>query len=108
MKVKLLGFLVSMLLITIFLPINSIAGDEDNPEIRDDLGDVEGFFAQFLPRKLIERIDIKSTWFYEPTDDPETLKIIGKLNNVVHSLFFKSFYSVYWTYEPCGCCCRWR
>jgi hypothetical protein len=99
MKVKFVVFFISMLFITSVLPINSIAGDKINPEIRDDLDDVKGFFAPFLPSRLIERIDINSTWFYETSDDSNNLKIVGKLNNVIHSLFIKSFYSVHWTFN---------
>ena len=99
MKGKLLVILVSMLFITIVLPINSLAGDEENPEIKDVLGDVKGLFAKYLPLRLIQRIDINYSWFYESTDDPGNLRITGKLDNVVSSLFFKSFYSVYWIYN---------
>ncbi|KYK23816.1 hypothetical protein AYK24_00865 [Thermoplasmatales archaeon SG8-52-4] len=99
MKGKILVCLVSMLFFTVVLPINTLAGDEENPEIKDVLGDVKGFFVKFLPPRLIQRIDINYTWFYETPDDPENLKIIGKLDNVVHSLFFKTFYSVYWIYN---------
>jgi len=99
MKKKPLVFLVCMLFITTVLPITSMAGDEDHPEIPDVLGDVKGLFAKFLSRRSIERIDINSTWFYEVPDDPENLRIVGKLNKVTHGLFFKSSYSVYWTYN---------
>ena len=99
MKKQLVVFLISMLFMTVVLPINSLAGDEENPEIKDVFGDVKGFFAKYLPRKLIERIDINSTWFYETSEDPENLRIVGKLKNVEHSLFFKSFYSVYWIFN---------
>ena len=99
MKQKEIIFLISMLLFIIILPINTLAGDPDNPEITDVLGDVKGFFVPYLPNKLIKRTDINHTWFYEPSDDPDTLKIIAKLDNVVNCLFFKSFYTVHWTFE---------
>ena len=99
MKRKIIVMSVCILFIITVFPINSIAGDEGDPEIIDDLDDVAGLFLRFLHPKAIERIDINSTWFYEKSDDTETLRIVGKLNKVTHGLFLKSFYWVYWTFN---------
>lgn len=43
MKTKIVGLFVCMLLITTILPITALAGDEENPEITDTVGDARPY-----------------------------------------------------------------
>ena len=62
MRRKIIGILICALLITSVLPITGtvFAGDEENPEIVDIIGDTELVF-----------LDIESAWFYEKIDEPD-------------------------------------
>ena len=71
MKKKLLGIFVCMLLITTILPSTVIAGDEDNPEIEDEINDT-----------ILKHFDIVSAWFHENTEEPDYLFISMKVTNL--------------------------
>ena len=61
MKKKIVGLFVCMLLFTTILPITALAGDPENPEITDAIGDARAY------------LDIKKAWFYEDPSTPEIL-----------------------------------
>jgi hypothetical protein len=61
MKIKIVGLFVCMLFITTLIPITALAGDEENPEITDVIGDARTY------------LDIKKAWFYEDPSTPEIL-----------------------------------
>ena len=65
---KIICIFVCTLLITIILPIAVSAGDEQNPEIVDEIGDT--------PLSLL---DIESAWFYENEEEPEFLFVSMKI-----------------------------
>jgi hypothetical protein len=72
MKKKIVGIFVCILLITTILPITAMAGDEQNPEVKDRTRDVKlfGLFTLF-PQSLFTYVDIVSAWMYEEEDHPE-------------------------------------
>jgi hypothetical protein len=80
MKTKIVGLFVCMLLITTILPMTAIAGDENNPEIKDKTRDVKlfGLFPLF-PQFPFRYIDIVSAWIYEEEDNPENLYMSLKI-----------------------------
>ena len=86
MRKKILGILVCMLLITTILPITTMAGDEQNPEITDITGDAFGY------------IDIKSVWFFENKETPEFLYVSMKINEPKQFVPQQTF-AVFWTYN---------
>jgi hypothetical protein len=61
MRKKIVGLFVCMLLITMLLPTIALAGDEENPEITDTVGDARAY------------LDIQKAWFYEDPSTPEIL-----------------------------------
>jgi hypothetical protein len=61
MQKKIVGIIIFMLLTTMILPITALAGDEENPEITDTIGDARAY------------LDIKKAWFYEDPDTPNML-----------------------------------
>jgi hypothetical protein len=86
MKTKIVGIFVCMLLITTILPITAIAGDEENPEITDTIGDAFG------------NIDINSVWFSEKTEEPNYLFICMKINQPNQNKIQQTF-GVGWEYN---------
>ena len=86
MKIKIIAILACLLISTPILSITTIAGDEENPEIIDELNDTD-----------IATLDINSVWFYEKSDEPNYLFIsmkIKSLNERINAVF-----SVTWFYN---------
>ena len=96
MRKKVIATIVVMLLIATIpiLPINVLAGDENDPEITDALNDQFGALAIY-PDRLRTRIalmllqmdsfdfvDIDSAWFYENADEPDFLYADLKLQDL--------------------------
>jgi hypothetical protein len=80
--------ILCVLLITVILQINIVfAGDEDNPEIEDDIGDVPFSF-----------IDIVSAWFFEDPEDPDYLYTAIKVQNLQYKSMITG-YSILWRYK---------
>ena len=73
------------LVITIFSSL-AIAGSEENPEIKDVIGDSDMIF-----------LDIESAWFYEEESNPEYLYISMKINDLKEN--FNAVFSIRWTYQ---------
>ena len=59
---KIITILIFMLLISsvLFTTCSVLAGDEENPEIVDEINDTDLLF-----------LDIESAWFYEEITEPE-------------------------------------
>ena len=78
---------VCILFTTMILPWTHIvlAGDEDNPEIEDESGDVPFRF-----------IDIISAWFFEDSEDPDYLYVAIKVRNLQYKQIITG-YNFIWT-----------
>jgi hypothetical protein len=86
MRKKIMGILICMLLTTTILPMTAFAGDPENPEITDRIGDAFGY------------IDINSVWFFENEETPEFLFISMKINEPSRFVPQQTF-AVFWTYN---------
>jgi hypothetical protein len=86
MKIKIVGIFICMLLITTILPITALAGDEENPEITDTIGDAFGY------------IDVDSVWFFEKEETPELLFVSMKINSPSENKFQQTF-AVFWIHK---------
>lgn len=86
MKKKIVGLFVCMLLTTTILPLTALAGDPENPEIKDDLNDT------YLPF-----LDIVSAWFYEKADEPQYLYTAIKVQSI--NLKANAVLSIRWGYD---------
>lgn len=83
---KIIGILVCTLFITIIFPINSIAGDQNDPEIVDNIGDT--------PLSLL---DIEAAWFYEKADEPDYLFTAMKINFLKEN--YNAVFSICWSFD---------
>lgn len=81
---KIMGIFVIMMLISTILTITTIAGDESDPEIVDEIGDT--------PLGLL---DIESAWFYEQIDEPNYLFIAMKINYLKEN--YNAVFSIRWS-----------
>ena len=88
MKQKSVSLFVCMLLILTIIPISTtvFAGNSNNPEIVDDVGDTDLVF-----------LDIESAWFYEDPSEPDYLYISLKINDLKKN--FNAVFSIRWTYN---------
>jgi len=75
MKSKIVGIFVCMLLITTIIPMMASAGDPENPELKDGVGDVLGIW----PQQTLKKIDMEAAWFYEDSSNPKYLYISLKI-----------------------------
>ncbi len=110
MKKKIIGIFVCMLLITTILQITTMAGDENDPEIRDNLNDQFGALVEFptrirtrialalLQMNSFDFIDINSAWFYENEFESDYLYAALKLNDL-SIISQDAIYSVHWTFN---------
>ena len=99
---------VCMLLIITILPITAIAGDENDPEITDNLDDQFGAVVDhpYRMRTLIAKlllqmnsfdfIDIDSAWFYEIDLEPDFLYAALKLKDLTPNPQ-RAIYSIHFT-----------
>jgi len=83
---KIFGILVCILLITTTLSATVMAGNEENPELVDELDDTD-----------LDKLDINSVWFYEKSDEPEYLYIAMKIKNLNEKI--NAIFSVTWFYN---------
>ena len=86
MNIKIIGIFVCVLLIANIVPVTVMAGDEENPEIIDELNDTD-----------LDKLDINSVWFYEKLNDPEYLFISMKIENLNEKI--SAVFSVTWFYN---------
>ena len=108
MKKKLIGVFVCLLMITTILPITAMAGDENDPEITDNLNDQFGALITHLyrVRTIIARvllqmdsfdfIDIDSAWFYENESEPDVLYATLKIKDL-NTNPQRAIYSIHFT-----------
>ena len=107
MKIKIVGLFVCMLLITTILPITVMAGDENDPEIRDNLNDQFGPLVDYPTRiksqialillhmDTFDFIDIHSAWFYENESEPDYLYAALKLKDLSVTPQ-RAIYTIHW------------
>jgi hypothetical protein len=101
MKKKIVGLFVCMLLIITILPITALAGDPENPEVKDRTRDVKlfGLFTLF-PQSLFSYVDIVSAWIYEEADHPENLYISLKLMDLKGTTQkYDTIYTISWMHK---------
>ena len=81
-------FICVLLTITILPKTNIVlAGDKDNPEIEDNMGDCP-----------IRAIDIISAWFFEDPQDPDFLYTAIKVRDLKYTWIVTN-YVMYWYYN---------
>jgi hypothetical protein len=107
MRNKIIGIFVCMLLISIILPMKVIAGDENDPEIRDNLNDLWGPLVDHPTRvrsqialvllqiNSFDFIDINSAWFYENISESGYLYAALKLNDLSVNPQ-RAIYTIHW------------
>ena len=102
MKRKIVGMFVCTLLIATVLPITEpvMAGDEENPEIKDRIMDVMVFkFFRAFPQLFFKHIDIVSVWFYEDAANPDYIYVSLKLRDLEENTdSLEAIYGVEWNY----------
>lgn len=86
MNIKIIGIFVCVLLIANIIPVAVMAGDEEDPEITDELNDTG-----------LDKLDIISVWFYEKLSEPEFLFISMKIKNLDEKI--NAVFSVTWFYN---------
>jgi hypothetical protein len=101
MRKKICIPILVMLLITVVIPFNVIAGDEENPEIKDRRLDVKLFgIIGGIPQSYFKHIDIISGWFYEDNNEPDYLFVSLKMRDLQStSDTLEALYSVCWIYN---------
>jgi hypothetical protein len=107
MKKKIIGLFVCMLLITTILPLTAMAGDENDPEIRDNLNDQFGPLVEhpsrirtqialiLLQTNSFDFIDINSAWFYENEFEPDYLYAALKIKDLNINTQ-RAIYTIHW------------
>jgi len=86
MKNRIFGIFICMLLVATTLSTIVMAGDKENPEITDDMGDAFG------------NIDINSVWFWEESEEPDFLFVSMKINQPNLNKIQQTF-AVFWEYN---------
>lgn len=94
-------FIVALLMVPAFLPFVGLAGNPEDPEIKDKVFDVKFFgFLGGVPQFFVKHIDVLSAWFEEDTDKPDHLIVCLKTRNLVEQTeFFEALYKVNWIYN---------
>lgn len=99
MRKKIVCMLLCMFLVVASLPMLTIAGDEDNPELRDKTRDVFSYFGVVL-QALCKHIDVQSAWFYEDPEHPENLYVSLKLRDLKEqTTLLEAIYGVDWVFD---------
>ena len=86
MNIKIISISICFLLLTPILSLTIIAGDEENPEIVDEVDDTD-----------LSALDIHSVWFHEKSDEPEYLFISMKITSLTERI--NAVFSVTWYYD---------
>ena len=92
MKKKIIGIFICTLLIVTMLPLTTMAGDPENPEIEDEASDLFGPLSFAWQPSFI---DIEKGWFQ---DDAENLHITLKVMDLSFK-YWRQIYSIHWTYK---------
>jgi len=101
MKKKIVGIFVCMLLIMTILPMTALAGDEENPEVKDRTRDVKlfGLFTLF-PQFPFTYVDIVSTWIYEEENNSKNLYMSLKLMDLKDTTQkYDAIYVISWMHK---------
>ena len=85
MRKKPLCFFMSFILLSIMFSSVIHAGDSQQPEIVDEIGDAFGY------------IDITSVWFYEKEEEPNYLFVDMEINTPSETTFQQTF-AAFWTF----------
>ena len=102
MKKKVLGIFVCMLLVMTLLPITGtvIAGDEEDPEVKDRTSDVKLFgFIGFPLQTFFKYADVVSAWFSEESANPNYLYVSMKVIDLQEKTSFEAIYDVDWVFN---------
>jgi hypothetical protein len=83
MKRKIVVMFCVMLFFTILIPVNVLSGDEEDPEIRDIIGDARSY------------LDIEKAWFYEDADEPDFLYTVIQLAQP-NAIPLKQHLTIHW------------
>ncbi len=95
MDMKPLKGLFSLFVIGLFVivvPLSVIAGDEQNPEITDESGDMFQHPYFYLPQRSLDAVDIKCAWFYEEYNESDFLFISIKVVDLHYLPVLRSTY----------------
>jgi hypothetical protein len=99
---KIIGcFIICILMISAILPLSSIAGDPDDPEIKDRRFDVKvfGIFGFFF-QSFLKHIDVVSAWFDEDSENPDYLTVCLKTRALMERTeTLEAIYKVNWFYN---------
>jgi len=101
MKKKIVGIFVCMLLIMTILPMTALAGDEENPEVKDRTRDVKlfGLFTLF-PQFPFTYVDIVSAWIYEEENNSKNLYMSLKLMDLKDTTQkYDAIYVISWMHK---------
>ena len=98
MKKIIVYFCIGMLVMITFIPMNTSAGDVDNPEVEDRILDVKFLGLINLPGQfLFKYADIVSAWVNEDAAHPEYLYISMKLRDLLDKTDnLEAIYDVGW------------
>lgn len=86
MRKKSICLFICFVLLSLIFSSMVPAGDEQNPEIEDEIGDAFGY------------IDIVSIWYYEKEETPEVLYISMKINEPSETIFQQTF-AAFWSFK---------
>ena len=101
MKIKIIGLFIFALLIITILPITALAGDPENPEVKDRTRDVKlfGLFT-LIPQFPFTYIDIVSAWIYEEGNNPENLYMSLKIMDLKDTTQkYDAIYVISWIHK---------
>jgi hypothetical protein len=101
MRKKIIGLIIFMLFTTTIFPITALAGDPENPEVKDRTQDVKLFgLFPFLPQFPYTYVDIVSAWIYEEEDSPENLYMSLKIMDLKDTTEkYDAIYVISWAYN---------
>lgn len=91
MRKKFFPIVVCMLFFALLFQTHAFAGDEENPEITDE-----------VEEDIVDYLDIISAWFYEDAQQPDYL-FIGLKVVEIDELPLKQKLTVHWEYNGIEC-----
>jgi hypothetical protein len=99
METRHLKGLFSLIVIGLFVsvvPLSVVAGDEQNPEITDEEGDMFQHPYFYLPQRSLDAVDIVSAWFSEDFNESDFLFISLKVVDLHYLSVLRSTYLIEW------------
>lgn len=96
MRKKMIGIVILMLLITTLLPITTLAGDSENPEVVDRIRDVKLFGVITTPFQMkYQYADIVAAWLDEENANPGYLIVSVQIRNLEEkTVYLEAIYDV--------------